>query len=133
MFGLESDGHVSKEILEIQRLFERLCHQPRQPFPARGRSLNAPRDQGVYVIRKGRVVFHVGRTIRARQGLLQRLRNHLQGRSSFTRLYFNRDGARLRNGFTYQTLVVRDTRLRALLESYAMGRLCPRHIGTGGG
>ena len=116
---------------KIHRLFARLCRQPRQPFPAKGLSLNAPRLQGVYIIRKGKVVFHVGRTTRAKRGLHQRLTAHVRGRSSFTRVFFNRDGDQLREGYDYQILVVGDPRHRALLESYAAGCLCPKHMGTG--
>jgi hypothetical protein len=85
----------------------------------------------VYIISKGETVFHVGRTTRAKNGLHQRLSNHLHGRSSFTKALFNRDGNQLRNGFSFQALVVTDSRLRALLESYSVGSLCPKHIGTG--
>jgi hypothetical protein len=86
----------------------------------------------VYVITdpKGRVV-HVGRTLRGRRGLYQRLRNHLQGQSSFVLLYLGGKGTKLRKGFSYQYLKVSDNRQRALVESLAVGRLCPLHIGIG--
>ena len=32
---------------------------------------------------------------------------------------------------SYHSLVVKDARLRALLEAYAIGSLCPEHIGLG--
>ena len=124
-------NRVRSEPNKIRTMFSRLCGQPRQRFPAKGQTLSAPREQGVYIIRKGRAVFHVGRTTRAKRGLHQRLTAHLHGRSSFTRVFFNRDGDQLRDGYDYQTLVIADPRHRALLESYAAGSLCPRHIGTG--
>ncbi len=121
---------VRSEPKVIRTLFARLCAQPRQRFPEKGQSLSAPREQGVYIIRKGKVVFHVGRTTRAKKGLHQRLTAHLRGRSSFTKVFFSRDGDQLRDGYDYQFLVVIDPTQRAFLESYAAGSLCPRHIGT---
>src|SRR5258705_9068935 len=114
----------------IRRLLKNLLAQPRHYFPPKGKGLDAPTAQGVYVISKGRVIWHVGRTTRAKKGLKQRLIAHLRGRSSFTAKVFNRNGERLRNGFAYQFLKVADHKSRALLESYAAGCLCPRHFGT---
>ena len=122
---------MGSEKLKIKRLFEKLSGQPKQRFPAKGQILDVPKDQGIYIISKGKTVFHVGRTTRAKNGLHQRLSAHLYGRSSFTKAFFNRDGDQLRDGYNFQALVVADGRLRALLESYAVGCLCPKHIGTG--
>ena len=125
---------MSSEPDKIRKLFEKLLCAPRHRFPAKGQTLIAPQkkqDQGVYIIWNGRVVYHVGRTTRARNGLHQRLTAHLRGRSSFTKALFNRDGDQLRLEYDYQALVVSNARHRALLESYATGVLCPRHIGTG--
>jgi hypothetical protein len=93
---------------------------------------DAPTDLGVYLIydRKGQIV-HVGQTPRGKAGIRQRLFNHLYGQSSFTEHYLKGDGARLRKGYAFRCLVVRDARLRALLEAHAIGQLCPAHIGTG--
>src|SRR5437016_1548036 len=93
---------------KIKRLFTKLCSQSRQRFPGKALTLNVPRQQGVYIIRKGKIVFHVGRTTRAKRGMHQRLTAHLRGRSSFTKAIFNRDGDQLRDGYDYQTLVVVD-------------------------
>lgn len=114
----------------IRRLFEKLRAQPRWRFPQKGKGIDAPTEQGVYIISKGRVVHHVGRTTRAKSGLKQRLTAHLRGRSSFTVKMFNRDGSKLREGFVFQYLQVAGNKHRALLESYAAGCLCPRHFGT---
>lgn len=122
---------MGSEKLKIKRLFTKLCGQPKLRFPAKGQTLEAPMEQGLYIISKGKTVFHVGRTTRAKNGLHQRLSAHLYGRSSFTKAFFNRDGNQLRNGYRFQALIVADGRLRALLESYAIGCLCPKHIGTG--
>ena len=83
------------------------------------------------MIRKGKTVLHVGRTLRGEGGLRQRLNNHLHGRSSFTKKFYKGRGRNLRSGHTYQFLVVEDARRRALLEAYAIGRLCPKHLGLG--
>lgn len=89
-------------------------------------------EQGVYIIYdpKGEVV-HVGRSVRGRNGLYQRLRNHLRGNSSFTKQFLNGDGSKLRSGYKYKYKVIPNPRTRALLEALATGRLCPKHLGLG--
>ena len=114
----------------IQGLFKKLWVQPAHSFPQHG-PLNAAKKQGVYIIRKGRVVLHVGRTLRGKNGLHQRLNNHLYGSSSFTNEYLEGEGARLRKGHTYQYLSLGNPRQRALLEAYGVGTLCPKHVGLG--
>lgn len=110
----------------------RLLRQPRIPFPPAGERLLAPSVHGVYVIRDRRHrVLHVGRTIRGRHGMRQRLGNHLHARSSFVIEYLDGEGARLRGGMTFQYLPIADPRLRALVEALAVGTLCPAHLGVG--
>jgi hypothetical protein len=93
--------------------------------------MDAPDLQGVYVIYNARgKVLHVGRTPKGAKGLHQRLSNHLHGASSFTIKYLEGHGARLRRGGTFRYLVVASPRLRALLEAYAIGSLCPAHLGV---
>lgn len=123
---------VNKESREIEELFKKLCNQPIYPFPSQHQKLDAPPKHGVYVIRRGEIVLHVGRTLRGKNGLYQRLSNHLHGASSFTIKFLNGDGSILRNGkFTHQYLELENPRKRALLEAYAIGMLCPTHIGLG--
>ena len=125
---------MSCEYHEIAKLLEELLRQNRQPFPQRHTPLDAPENHGVYIIRQNDTVLHVGRTQRARDGLRQRLTDHLYGNSSFVRDDQNGQGARLRGqGYTYQYLEVECPRKRALLEALAIGTLCPRHAGTGAG
>ena len=102
-------------------------------FPSAGERLAAPDQQGVYIIYdpKGRV-SHVGRTIRGKRGLYQRLNNHLHGRSSFVIKALNGRGARLRGGFKFRYITIENSRLRALVEAFAVGQLCPDHLGDGG-
>jgi hypothetical protein len=76
-------------------------------------------------------VAHVGRTTRARAGLFQRLRAHLAGRSSFVTAFLKGRRSKLRRGYSFSFIEIQDARLRALVEAYATGVLCPRHIGTG--
>lgn len=130
--GMTKDAQTMDEIQQIQGLFNELCRQPECPFPQHHKPLVASSQPGVYVIRKQGILLHVGRTLRARGGLHQRLKNHLHGSSSFTDKYLKGTGAILRDdGQTYQCLEVEDPRQRALLEAYAVGSLCPKHIGSG--
>ena len=125
---------MTDEPRRTEHLFETLMQQPRQAFPQKRGRLEAPTSRGVYVIRKRSTnrVVHVGRTLRARRGIAQRLKNHLQGNSSFSQEFLGGDGSTLRNGdFTYQCLAVEDPRERTLLEAYAIAHLCPEHLGLG--
>lgn len=122
---------MTDEFEKIKQLFEELIAQPEIKFPPRRKSLEAPRARGVYIIRRGQKVLHVGSTPRGKNGLHQRLRNHLDGISEFARVFLSGDGNRLRIGHTYQCLVVPNKRPRALLEHYAIGVLCPAHLGDG--
>lgn len=115
----------------IRKLLSDLNRQRLYTFPEPRCSLDAPREHGVYIIRnsRGRVV-HVGRTYRGKAGLLQCLRNHLAAQSSFVVAFLDGDGSRLRNGYTFQYLKVRDERERALLEYLATAWHCPKHLGV---
>ncbi len=112
---------MTPERQKVEELFTELCKQRMVQFPQEREQLEAPSEPAVYVIRKGEIVLHVGRTLRGRDGLYQRLKNHLHGSSSFTDKYLKGNGATLRKGHTYQFLVVEDARLRALVEAYATG------------
>lgn len=123
---------MNKESQKVKMLFDKLCAQSRRSFPLSHQPLDAPLKQGVYIIRKEEAVLHVGRTLRGRNGIHQRLKNHLHGLSSFTNVYLKGKGATLRKaGYTYQYLMLEHPRKRALLEAYAVGTLCPEHIGLG--
>jgi hypothetical protein len=118
------------ECSTIGRLFEELIRAPLIPFPLANAPLDAPVERGVYVIYdpKG-VPQHVGATPKARNGIRQGLENHLWGLSAFTRACFAHDGSKLRNGYQFRYLIVTEPRERALLECYAIGHLCPSHVG----
>jgi len=123
---------MNRECQEVKRLFDELCTHPKRSFPKSRQPLDAPSKPGVYIIRKEETVLHVGRTLRGRDGIHQRLKNHLHGSSSFTNEYLQGKGTTLReDGYTYQYLVLEDPRKRALLEAYTVGMLCPEHVGLG--
>jgi predicted GIY-YIG superfamily endonuclease len=119
------------ESQEVKKLFKKLCKEDKYEFPENG-SPEAIEKQGVYIIREGETVLHVGRTKTAKNGINQRLEDHLSGTSSFAKNYLKKNQKNLRNGnYTYQFLEVDDDRKRALLEAYTIGVLCPEHIGLG--
>ncbi|HYN81831.1 MAG TPA: GIY-YIG nuclease family protein [Gemmatimonadaceae bacterium] len=117
---------------KIRKLFQSLRGASRFAFPRRRERIQAPDKHGVYIIFSPRgAVLHVGRTLRGKRGLRQRLKNHLHGSSSFTIQYLKGKGSRLRSGYEFSFIEISDARTRALLEAYAVGRLCPKHLGVG--
>src|SRR4051794_13347732 len=95
------------EKIAVKRLFQQLSASTRVRFPPFRGKIPAPNEQGVYIIynRAGRVV-HVGRTPSGRNGLRQRLGNHLHNASSFTTHYLGGRGSKLRNGYRFRYIVV---------------------------
>jgi hypothetical protein len=117
---------------QIHAMFLELVNSSPKTFPLLGGRLDAPKKRGVYIIyAQDGDVLHVGSTPWANNGIAQRLRDHMFGRSSFTIKNFDSDGSRLRGSHQYRYLVVDDGRTRALLEALAIGLLCPYHIGHG--
>jgi hypothetical protein len=117
----------------ISLLFADLKRSPLKTFPIERQPVDAPNKRGVYIIYSpAKRVLHVGSTPWAKDGLAQRLRDHLAGRSSFTKKQFKNEGWRLRGKYKFRCLVVESHRYRAYLEFLAIGRLCPKHIGHGG-
>jgi len=116
----------------VRRLYKQLTTAPLVPFPLTGFNIDAPKRQGVYIIvHNRRGVVHVGRTTRGRNGLYQRLKNHLQARSSFVILFARPQRLDLRAHCKFRYLAVGNARARAFLEALATGELCPAHIGDG--
>ncbi|QFT56232.1 hypothetical protein FIU95_16930 [Microbulbifer sp. THAF38] len=123
---------MSQELNKIKALFQKLIASEAYPFPEKGQRLDAPNQRGVYIIITNRgSILHVGNTPRGKNGIHQRLKNHLGGSSSFTKKYLSGDGSKLRKGHSFKCLTVVNSRHRVLLEAYAIGVLCPRHIGLG--
>lgn len=129
-------GKRAQEQARIQALLKRLLKSPQMPFPKAGPLVDVTERQGVYVVRSHHgTVRHVGSTYRVKRGLLQRLRNHLQGQSSFALAPtaaggLGGHGSKLRQGFTFQVIPVNNGRVRHLLEHLAFGTLCPKYVGT---
>jgi hypothetical protein len=123
---------MTKEQTVVRTYFTRLYRAPRSPFPQNRKPLLCSRKHGVYLIFDPRNrVAHVGRTTRARAGIFQRLAGHLAGRSSFVVKFLKNQRSYLREGYSFSFVEIANPRLRALVEAYATGILCPRHIGTG--
>lgn len=117
---------------QINAKFKELIRAPLHKFPKPWKRLDAPSEHGVYIIYSpGGKVMHVGRTLRGGKGLRGRLKNHLSGKSSFVRIHMKGLSHKLRGGYSFCCLPVKNARQRALLEAYAIGVLCPVHIGLG--
>ena len=120
------------ESSQVRRLLTQLKRARPQAFPVSGERLDVPDKHGVYIIYSSRlVVLHVGRTVRGKRGLRQRLNNHLHGASSFAIQFLKGHGAKLRRNYRFAYIEIADARVRALVESLAVGTLCPRHLGVG--
>lgn len=121
---------MNNEFEEVKRLFALLIASPPEKFPLSGGELNAAKARGVYVIYdpEGKIL-HVGRTTSGKGGIAQRLNDHMAGTSSFAKKKLEGRGRALRDGCYFRQLAVDDDRERALLESYAIGCLCPEHLG----
>lgn len=123
---------MKRETETVSALFAELMRSPLQLFPEFGQRLIAPDRRGVYVIYGPRgKVLHVGRTPSAKGGIAQRLGSHMAANSSFTKKYLRGDGSKLRGKCKFRCIVVKNPRLRALLEAYATCHLCPAHLGLG--
>jgi hypothetical protein len=123
---------VPREQETVEKLFTRLIRSRAVVFPEKGPVRQGQKKQGVYVILSPRgKPLHVGRTLRGKGGLAQRLNNHLHNQSSFTTHFLGRNGGKLRRGYRFRYLLVRARRTRALLEACAVGQLCPKYLGLG--
>ena len=120
----------AKEHAIIEALYAQLIGAERIPFPEARKQLCAPKEKGVYIIfGPNDKVLHVGMTHSAKDGLRQRLRNHLTAHSSFVKRYYSGNARKLRRGHTFLYLIVTTLRQRVLLEALATGKLCPADIG----
>lgn len=116
----------------IDSLFNELIDSELKEFPKSGRP-SASNAKGVYIIYdKNKLVLHVGSTPRGKNGINQRLYNHLTRSSSFYKKYLKVQGIDLRKNHSFKYIEIDDdARKRGLLESLAIGKLCPKHFGTG--
>lgn len=123
---------MARELVRIQKLYKRLLNSQPTVFPLAGARLVVPNTHGVYVIYSPRgAVLHVGRTVRGTKGLRRRLYNHLHGGSSFANQFLRGKGSKLRGTHKFSFVEVPSARGRALLEAFAVGNLCPKHLGVG--
>ena len=121
-----------KECKQIMALHQELINSDSYFFPKKGTSVNVSEKQGVYIIYSANnEVLHVGTTKRGKGGLNQRLNNHRNGNSSFSRKYLRPKNIKLHNGFKFKYIEVENGRERAFLEVLTIGLLCPAYIGTG--
>ena len=123
---------MSPEAITIRKLYQKLRQSRSMRFPDAGEPLAATDKHGVYIIFAPRgAVLHVGRTLRGKKGLRQRLNNHIHGSSSFTKQFLRGEGSTLRGTYKFAFVEIADSRKRALLEAYTVGCLCPKHLGVG--
>ncbi|EAS19379.1 hypothetical protein BBFL7_00846 [Flavobacteria bacterium BBFL7] len=116
---------------KILRLHHELLQSQCYVFPYIGK-VNVSLNQGVYIVYdNNNIVLHVGKTNGARNGLNQRLQDHVCNRSSFSKLYMQLNKIALRGWGKFQFIEIADARERSLLEALSAGLLCPKHIGTG--
>lgn len=123
---------MTQEPKTIHELLQELINSEPQLFPPKHQRLDAPTKHGVYIIYNPKdQVVHVGRSVKGKNGLHQRLTDHLHANSSFTNKHLKGDGSKLRNSYKLKYLVIHDPRKRALVEALATGTLCPLHLGLG--
>lgn len=123
---------MPRESLTVRKLYRQLRQARPVLFPRARERMVVPDKHGVYLIYSPRgTVLHVGRTLRGKRGLRQRLKNHLHGASSFTVQFLRGNGSRLRGTHMFSFVEVPNARTRALLEAFAVGNLCPKHLGVG--
>ncbi len=118
---------------KIKLLFSLLINSKLHTFPKHGTLKNLVTSRhGIYVIYgKNKKPLYVGRTIYNIGGLQNRLYSHLTNGSTFSNNYLNNKVINLRKNAKFQLIVVNSLRVRAYLEAYAIGVLCPTYIGYG--
>ena len=125
------NNNSNNESKKIMQLHQELLTSSFHFFPTKG-TVNVSDKQGVYIIyNSNQETLHVGKTDRGKEGINQRLLNHLRNQSSFAKKYLKRKNIILRNGCEFKYIEVENGRTRALLEALTTGLLCPAHIGTG--
>jgi hypothetical protein len=103
---------MTQEPKKIHQLLQKLINSESHSFPPKYQPLKAPTKHGVYIIYNSQYeVVHVGRSVKGKNGLHQRLTDHLHANSSFTINYpeLEGDGSKLRNGYKFKYLIIPDT------------------------
>jgi len=120
-----------KEQEKILVLHKKLVASKSHKFPCKGK-IEVSIKQGVYIVYNNKKTpLHVGKTNDGKNGLDQRLLNHVRNQSSFSKLYMQINNVSLRDWGEFQFIEIEDARERSLLEALTAGLLCPLHIGTG--
>lgn len=120
-----------KESDRIRILHKELVGSKVYRFPSYGK-IEVSKKQGIYIVYNNvKIPLHVGKTNGGRNGLNQRLLNHVRNQSSFSKLYMQTNNISLRGWGEFQFIEVENSRERSLLEALTAGLLCPAHIGTG--
>ena len=128
---MKKPGYNQKESNIIKILFQNLLDAELHTFPVKGK-IKVTDKQGVYIIYDpDDIVLHVGNTPSGIKGLNQRLYNHITKNGVLYKKHLNPNNIEMRGTHKFRCLEVKDPRHRALLESYAIGSLCPVHFGTG--
>lgn len=119
------------ESKRIMNLHNQLMISNKYDIPTVGK-VKICQNQGVYIIySQTGSVLHVGKTNGGKNGIDQRLLNHVRNQSSFSKLYMQPNKVNLRGTAKFQFIEVEDARSRSLLEALTAGLLCPVHIGLG--
>jgi predicted GIY-YIG superfamily endonuclease len=117
-----------KVVLEF---YNKLCKSELYEFPEKGK-VNLTNKHGVYIIySSNNEILHVGMTPYGKDGLNQRLYNHISKSGVFYREYLKPRNMSLRGTCKFRYIEIEDARIRALLEALTAGKLCPAHFGTG--
>lgn len=120
-----------KEPEKIRLLHQKLLESKFYKFPLLGK-IGVSINQGVYIVYDNtKAPLHVGKTNRGRNGLNQRLLNHVRNQSSFSKLYMQKNNISLRDWGAFKFIEIENSRERSFLETITAGLLCPKHIGTG--
>jgi hypothetical protein len=123
---------MPRELPKIRELYQKLRRSKPFNFPKKGDELHCTDNHGVYIIfSPSGKPLHVGRTLRGKKGLCQRLKNHLHRNSSFVRNYRSGRDTKLRKGYKFAYVKVPTARRRALLEAFTVAKQCPKYLGLG--
>lgn len=116
---------------EILKLHKELIASKKFLFPETGKVI-VTNKHGVYIVYSPKEeVLHVGTTKYGKEGLNQRLTNHISKQGVFYREYLKPREIEMRGTHFFRCIEVSNSRTRGLLEALTAGLLCPAHFGTG--
>lgn len=113
----------------IQSHFNRLIKSRLLSFKSTTDVNNISTNLGVYIIYNNKKeVLYIGRTPKAKGGLKQRIKNHLNGASSFSINFAQKNNLDLKKIGKFRYIPIEDYSERAYTEALATGKLCPQYI-----